>query len=74
MGAFGADYALFVSWSGFSTHALAMAKTKWFQLRLWTADDLVEQATSIYDDLPDDIRAKLPLRRVWISAAEPDSG
>jgi restriction system protein len=68
--AFGADKALYVSWSGFTSQATSLARTNWFEIRLWNADVLVEQVTAVYDQLDAEIRAKLPLRQVWISAVE----
>jgi restriction system protein len=68
--AFNANRALFVSWGGYTSPAAGMAKTKWFDLRLWTADDLVSEVTAVYELLPEEIRAKLPLRRIWTSAEE----
>ena len=68
--AFGADKALYVSWSGFTSQAASLARNNWFEIRLWNADDLVQQVTAVYDQLDAEIRAKLPLRQVWISAVE----
>jgi restriction system protein len=68
--AFGADRALYVSWSGFTSQATSLARSNWFEIRLWNADVLVEQVTAVYDLLDAEIRAKLPLRQVWISAVE----
>jgi restriction system protein len=69
--AFGAERALFVSWGGFTAEAARMARTKWFDLRLWTADELVAEVTAVYDQLPEAVRARLPLKQVW-TAALPD--
>lgn len=71
MTSFGAERALFVSWGGFTNQALQLARTKWFELRLWDADELVAQVTAVYDHLDREIRARLPLRQVWLSAVEP---
>jgi len=70
--AFGADRALFVSWAGFTSEAARMARTKWFELRLWSADELVHEITAVYDQLPEVLRAKLPLKQVWTVATDED--
>ena len=61
----GATSALFVSWGGFTQPARQMVRTSWFELRLWDADEIVAQVTSVYDQLDPVIRAQLPLRQVW---------
>ena len=66
--AFGADHALFVSWGGFTAPARQMARNEWFNLRLWDADDLVEEVTAVYDRLDPAIRTRLPLEQVWLAA------
>jgi restriction system protein len=66
--AFGADHALFVSWGGFTAQARQMARSEWFNLRLWDADDLVEEVTAVYDQLDPAIRTRLPLQQVWLAA------
>lgn len=36
-----------------------------FQLRLWNAENLLDQILQLYDKLPSDIRAELPRKQVW---------
>ncbi len=45
--------------------------TQFFRVRLWDQDDLVEQLLANYDRLDDDLRADLPLKRIW-TVAMPD--
>ncbi|MCG8316494.1 MAG: hypothetical protein MI976_25055 [Pseudomonadales bacterium] len=35
------------------------------KLRLWSQDDLLEQLFACYDKLDDEIKAEVPLKRVW---------
>ena len=37
-----------------------------FQIRLWDADDLVRMVQAHYEELPEDIQAELPLKRIWV--------
>jgi len=65
-----AQQGLLVSWSGFKTKAEKDAKNSFFQVRLWDADDLVQALFKNYDNLPDETKAQLPLKRIWTLATE----
>jgi len=66
----GAEQGLLVSWSGFKSSVEKEARSQFFRVRLWDADDLVENLLSQYERLPEDIRAELPLKRIWTVAAQ----
>lgn len=70
MKSFGADRGLLVSWGGFKSSVYREARTHFFEIRLWDADDLIETLTDSYEDLPDDLQAELPLKRVWTLVLE----
>jgi len=36
-----------------------------FLLRLSEADDLIDAVCEVYERLPEDLQAELPLRRIW---------
>jgi restriction system protein len=67
---FSADLGLFVSWGGFRGTAPRDARRDFFQLRLWSAEDLLDQLLEIYEKLPGEIQAELPLKRVWTLVEE----
>jgi restriction system protein len=67
---FGADMGLFVSWGGFRGTAPRDARRDFFQLRLWNAEELLDQILQLYDKLPSDIQADLPLKQVWTLVEE----
>jgi restriction system protein len=67
---FGADIGLFVAWSGFRGIAVRDSRRDFFQLRLWDAETLLDQILMHYDQLPRDIQAELPLKRVWTLVSE----
>ncbi len=67
---FGADHGLFVSWGGFKDSVYKEARKSFFEIRLWSADDLIERLLAVYDKLSDDLRAELPLKRVWMLVNE----
>ncbi|HEV2738076.1 MAG TPA: restriction endonuclease [Candidatus Elarobacter sp.] len=66
---FGASHGLLVSWGGFRESLYNKRREKFFHIRLWDSDDIVAALLDIYDKLPEDIRAELPLKRVWIVAS-----
>ncbi|MEX0753284.1 MAG: restriction endonuclease [Xanthobacteraceae bacterium] len=70
MRAFGADLGLFVAWGGFRGTAPRDARRDFFQLRLWDAEDLLDQILQLYEKLPSDIQAELPLKQVWTLVEE----
>jgi restriction system protein len=62
---FGAEQGLFVSWGGFRRTVISDAKRAFFEIRLWDASALVEAVFRHYDQFPEDIKADLPLKRIW---------
>lgn len=65
---FGADHGLVVAWGGFKGSVVREMARQFFEIRLWTGDDLVQALLDHYDVLPADLRAELPLKRVWTLA------
>jgi restriction system protein len=65
-----ASEGLFVSWSGFKSTVYRQAATSFFTVRLWTQKDLLEALFSHYDQLDEDLKAELPLKRIWTVAAQ----
>ena len=66
-----ADQGLFVSWSGFKQTVMREVPNQFFKVRLWNQNDLIDQILVNYDKLDPDIRAELPLKRIW-TIATPD--
>jgi restriction system protein len=69
---FGAQEGLFVSWSGFKSNVQKELAASFFRLRLWTQKDLLEQLFAHYDRLDEDLKAELPLKRIWTVASQED--
>lgn len=67
---FNADRGLFVSWGGFKTSVLRRFRELFFEVRLWTADDVIDAVQDNYERLPEDIRVDIPLTRMWSLAEE----
>lgn len=71
---FGANEGLFVSWSGFKPNVYKELAASFFRVRLWTRKELLDQLFAHYDRLDEEIRAELPLRRIWMVAAKDEGG
>lgn len=67
---FGAQEGLFVSWSGFKSSVQKDFASSFFRVRLWTQKELMEQLFAHYDQLDEDLKAELPLKRIWTVAAQ----
>lgn len=63
-----AEYGLFVSWSDFKQTVNKEEAAKFFKVRLWNQNDLIEQLLLNYDKLDQNIRAEIPLKRIWLVA------
>jgi len=63
-----ADYGLFVSWSDFKQSVNKEEAAKFFKVRLWNQNDLIEQLLINYDRLDQSIQAEIPLKRIWLVA------
>jgi len=62
---FGADLGLVVSWGGFKSSVEKESARLFFKIRLWDAGHLVRMLQDYYEQLPADIQAELPLKRIW---------
>ena len=65
MAAFQADQGLLVAWAGFKGTVRKEARTSHFSLRLWDANDLIDNVFANYDSFSAAIRAELPLTKIW---------
>jgi restriction system protein len=60
-----AEKGLFVSWSGFKSSVYRELPSQFFKVRLWDANDLIEQILENYENLDQTIKSELPLKRIW---------
>jgi len=70
---FRADQGLFVAWGGFKHTVLGEARKNFFELRLWDASDVVENVLCYYDSFPAELKADLPLKRIWVLVQEQEA-
>lgn len=69
---FNADQGLLVSWGGFKSSIDREIPLQFFRVRLWDQDSLIIELMKNYDKLDEDIRAEIPLKRIW-SLTTPDN-
>ncbi|MGR6129210.1 restriction endonuclease [Paenibacillus sp. SER-28] len=65
---FKADYGLLVSWSGFKNSVDREIPNQFFKVRLWDQKKVVEQLLENYDQLDEEIKSLIPLKRIWVMA------
>ena len=63
-----ATHGLLVSWGGFKSTIDKEEATQFFRVRLWDQGDLIDQVLAQYDKLDEEMRAELPLKRIWVVA------
>lgn len=70
MQTFNAEQGLLVCWGGFNRAVEQESRQGHFVVRLWDSRDLVGAIYRHYEQLPAEIQAELPLKRVWMLVAE----
>lgn len=61
-----ADQGLLVAWGGVSSSAKREFTHQRTRIRIWTAEDVLDQLFEVYEQLSDEFKSKLPLQRAWI--------
>jgi len=69
-----ADQGLLVAWGGFKTSVEKETAHHFFRVRLWDQDALIDELLEHYDKLDEDLRAELPLKRIWTVAVQEEEG
>ena len=68
---FGAEQGLLVSWGGFKSSVDKEIPSQFFRVRLWDQKAIIGELLHHYNSLDEDIKAEIPLKRMW-SLAVPD--
>lgn len=63
-----ATHGLVVAWGGFKQSLESERARQFFKVRFWDQNNLIEQIQQHYDKLDDEIKAELPLKRIWVVA------
>jgi restriction system protein len=70
MSKFNTPQGLFVSWGGYKTNVQKELAQSFFKVRLWSQLELLEALFATYDQLDADLKAEIPLKRIWTVAAQ----
>jgi len=70
LGRLNADQGLLVAWAVSTKQPSERSASSSFKVRVWAADDVLRELTAVYDKLPGEIQAELPLKQVWTLADE----
>jgi len=62
---FNAEQGLLVSWAGFKTSVDKEIPSQFFRIRLWDQSTIINELLVVYDKLSEDLKAELPLKRIW---------
>ncbi|HJZ53954.1 MAG TPA: restriction endonuclease [Gemmataceae bacterium] len=65
-----AQQGLLVSWGGFKASIDREVPAQFFRVRLWDQKSFLDELLAQYDKLDEDLRAELPLKRIWTVAAQ----
>jgi restriction system protein len=68
-----ADHGLLVCWGGFKNTVDIRKNDLFFRIRLWGRAEIIDALLQVYERLPEEFRAELPLRQVW-TLVVPDEG
>jgi restriction system protein len=69
---FDADFGLFDAWGGFRAKTHLETISGFFQVRLWTQKEILENLFANYHKFDEELRADLPLKQIWAVAAPPE--
>jgi restriction system protein len=61
-----ADQGLLVAWGGITKDARAEIRKDRLTMRVWDADDVIDQIFDAYEYLSETLRAEIPLKRAWV--------
>ncbi|MDP9370107.1 MAG: restriction endonuclease, partial [Chloroflexota bacterium] len=65
-----ANQGLLVSWSGYKGSVQKLIASSFFSVRLWTQKELLDALFTHYDQLDEELKAELPLKRIWTVAIQ----
>ncbi|MEB2529151.1 restriction endonuclease [Kocuria rosea] len=66
VGSQGADFGLIVTWAGLTGPAKDEVRSQRFRIKVWDNTDVVDAVLRNYARLPEEVRASLPMKQVWV--------
>jgi restriction system protein len=67
-----AKQGLLVTWGGFTKDSMQEARNLFFSIRVWHEGDLLDEIWKHYEEFEDELKAELPLKRIWTLVQEKD--
>lgn len=68
-----AEQGLLVSWGGFKNSIDREIANQFFKVRMWDQNAIINELLQHYDSLNEDIKAEIPLKRMWSLAISDDT-
>ena len=65
-----ADQGLLVCWGGFKKPVDQRRNELFFRIRLWGQAEVLDALFDVYEKLPEQFRAELPMQRTWMLVPE----
>lgn len=60
------DQGLLVAWGGINSNAKRDIQSERLTMRVWDADDILDQLFDVYHELPEETRRQIPLKQAWV--------
>lgn len=67
---FQADQALLVTFGGVTAPAKTYLEAQYFNIRVWTIDDIIHSIYKHYPALDNEMKARLPLKQIWVPISD----
>lgn len=67
-----AEHGLLVCWGGFKRSVDTRRNELFFRIRLWGRKEIIDALLEVYERLPEEFRAGLPLARTWTLVPDAD--
>lgn len=61
-----AEYGLLVSWNGFKSSVINETANQFFDIRLWTHKEIIDEFLNCYNQMDDEIKTFIPLKKIWV--------
>ena len=61
---------LLVAWGGLAKPAQHALRPERLSVRAWDADDVIDRLFDTYDDFSEEMRLRIPLKKVWVLLEE----
>ena len=55
-----------MAWGGLNKQAQAEIRKNRLKIRVWEAEQVLDQLFDVYEQLPDATRRAIPLKRAWV--------